>query len=118
MPNKMIKGFKCASIQLFDRSRGRIGKRKLWTNENMEAAILSVAKRDMSANKAADLRDIPRSTLKYYCLSGRVVHGTIRDQSLTPSSIGLGRTRHDVKSIVGSFVKRKGMLKGKTVSNG
>ena len=133
MPNKKIKGFKRASMKKpAIRSRGRTGKRKLWTNENMEAAMLCAAKTEMSANKAADLHGIPRSTLKDR-LSGRVVHGTnpgpkpylTRDeetelsaQLLQASSIGLGRTRRDVKSIVGSFVKSKGLLKGKTVSNG
>ena len=133
MPNKKIKGFKRASMKKpAIRSRGRTGKRKLWTNENMEAAMLCAAKTEMSANKAADLHGVPRSTLKDR-LSGRVVHGTnpgpkpylTRDEEtelsahlLQASSIGLGRTRRDVKSIVGSFVKSKGLLKGKTVSNG
>ena len=76
MPNKKIKGFKRASTKKpAIRSRGRTGKRKLWTNENMEAAMLCAAKTEMSANKAADLYGVPRSTLKD-CLSGRVVHGT------------------------------------------
>ena len=78
------------------------------------------------------MASLRRSTLKDR-LSGRVVHGTnpgpkpylTRDEEtelsahlLQASSIGLGRTRRDVKSIVGSFVKSKGLLKGKTVSNG
>ena len=76
MPNKKIKGFKRASTKKpAVRSCGRTGKRKLGTNENMEAAMLSVAKREMSANKAADLHGIPRSMSKDR-LSGRVVHGT------------------------------------------
>ena len=37
---------------------------------------------------------------------------------LQASSMGLGKTRRDVKSIVGSFVESKGILKGSAVSNG
>ena len=76
MPNKKIKGFKRGSTKKSTAlSSGRTGKRKLWTNEQMEAAMLSVGKGQMSANKAADLHGVPYSTLKD-CLSGRVVHGT------------------------------------------
>ena len=41
----------------------------------MLAAIESVQTDHMSSNKAADLHDVPRSTLKDR-LSGRVSHGT------------------------------------------
>ena len=76
MPNKKIKGFRRRSTKKSTlRSCGRTGKRKLWTNEQMEAAMLSAGKGTMSANKAADLHGVPRSTLKDR-LSGRVVHGT------------------------------------------
>ena len=133
MPNKKIKGFRRRSTKKSTlRSCGRTGKRKLWTNEQMEAAMLSAGKGTMSANKAADLHGVPRSTLKDR-LSGRVVHGInpgpkpylTRDEEmelsthlLQASSMGLGKTRRDVKSIVGSFVESKGILKGSTVSNG
>ena len=94
--------------------------------------MLSVGKGQMSANKAAVVHGVPRSTLKD-CLSGRVVHGTnpgpkpylTHDEEMELSthllralSMGLGKTRCDVKCIVGSFVKSKGILKGCTVSNG
>ena len=70
---------------------------------------------------------VSRSTLKDR-LSGRVVHGTnsgpkpylTRDEEtklsahlLRASSIGLGRTRRDVKCIVGSFVKSKAYSKAR-----
>ena len=43
MPNKKIKGFKRGSTKKSAvGSRGRTVKRKLWTNEQMEAAMLSV----------------------------------------------------------------------------
>ena len=59
--------------QLFDRVVELV--RELWINEQMEQAMLSAAKGQMSANKAADLHGVPHSTLKDR-LSGRVVHGT------------------------------------------
>ena len=86
----------------------------------------------MSANKAADLHGVPRSTLKDH-LSGRVEHGKnpgpqpyltcdeeqkLSAHLLRASSIGLGKTYHDVKSIVGLYVKSKGLLKSSTISNG
>ena len=98
----------------------------------MEQAMLSAAKGQMSANKAADLHGVPHSTLKDR-LSGRVVHGTnpgpkpyltrneemeLSTHLIQAASIGLGKTRRDVKCIVGSYAKSKGILKGSTVSNG
>ena len=75
MPNKKIKGFKRGSTKKSAvGSRGRTVKRKLWTNEQMEAVMLSVGNGEMSANKATDLHGVPRSTLKDH-LSGRVEHG-------------------------------------------
>ena len=66
MPNKKIKGFKRDSTKKSTvRSRaGHIGNRRLWTNDQMEAAMLSVAKGQMSANKVADFHGLPRSTFK------------------------------------------------------
>ena len=128
MPNKKVKGFRRKPSTKKSPS-GRAGKRKLWTNEQMEAAMVSARK--MSANKAADLHGVPRSTLKDR-LNGRVVHGTnpgpkpyltrneeeeLSTHLLRASSIGLGKTRRDVLSIVGSYVKNKGLLNGSTISN-
>ena len=105
MPNKKIKGFKRGSTKKSAvGSRGRTVKRKLWTNKQMEAVMLSVGNGEMSANKAADLHGVPCSTLKDR-LSGRVEHGKnpgppylIRDEEqelsvhlLRASSIGLGK---------------------------
>ena len=133
MPNKKIKGFKRGFTKKSAVGpRGRTGKRKLWTNEQMEAAMLSVGNGEMSANKTADLHGVPRSTLKDR-LNGRVEHGrnpgprpylTCDEEQefsahlLRASSIGLGKTRRDVKSIVGKYVKSKGLLNGSAVSNG
>lgn len=49
--------------------------RKQWAEEQMSAAMQSVATQGLSGNKAADLHGVPRSTLKDR-LSGRVVHST------------------------------------------
>ena len=98
----------------------------------MERAMLSVAKGQISANKAADLHGVPRTTLKDR-FSGRVVHGTnpgpkpylmceeemeLSMHLLQALSMGFGKTRRDVKCIVGSYAKSKGVLKGGAISNG
>ena len=73
MPNRKLRGYKRASpknlgLQL------RPSKRKLCPDASMEAPTMSsVTKGQMSANKAADLFGVPRSTLKD---RGRVVHDT------------------------------------------
>ena len=133
MPNKKINGFKCGSTKKSAvRSQGRTGKRKLCTNEEMEAAMLSGGNGEMSANKAADLHKVPCSMLEYR-FSGRVEHGKnpepklylTRDEEnglsvhlLQASSIGLGKICHYVQSIVGSYAKSKGLLIGSAVSYG
>ena len=50
-------------------------KRMQWTEEQMLLAMESVRKGMASANKAAIMYSVPRSTLKDR-LSGRVSHGT------------------------------------------
>ena len=42
----------------------RDAKRKKWTDEQMKAAMKSVIDDSLSANRAADLHGVPRSTLK------------------------------------------------------
>ena len=123
MPNKKLKGFGRKPSQTKKSPSGCAGKRKLWTTQQMEAAVVSAS--EMSANKAADLHGVPRSTLKDH-LNGRVIHGTnpgpvpylsrneeteLSTHLLQATSMGLGRTRRDVLSIVGSYVKNKGILK-------
>ena len=79
--NKKQKGFRRLNsqfnfhqvqIQLQPR---RDAKRRKWTDEQMKAAMKSVIDDSLSANRAADLHGVPRSTLKDH-LSGRVIHGT------------------------------------------
>ena len=96
--------------------------------------MATAAKRDISANKAADLHGVPRSTLKDR-LSGRVAHGvkpgprpylTVEEEAelsshlLQASDMGLGKTRRDVLTLVGTYVEKKGCLRGKgsVISNG
>ena len=51
-----------------------MNRRKQWNDEQMKGALKSVLDDGISANKAAVLQGVPRSTLKD-CLSGRVIHG-------------------------------------------
>ena len=99
----------------------------------MCAAMEEAMSGRMSANKAADVHGVPRSTLKDR-LSGRVKHGQkpgprpYREQSeetelsdyvLQAARIGYGKTRKDVLSIAESVAKSKGMLSaGSRISTG
>ena len=49
-------------------------KRKQWSDQQIRDAIEAASTGDVSANKAADVYGVPRSTLKDR-LKGRVVHG-------------------------------------------
>lgn len=81
---------------------------------------------------AADLHGVPRSTLKDR-LSGRVKHGMksgpkpylskeeeseLASHLLQAADIGYRKTREDIKCIVEEYLRRKGTLKGTTISNG
>ena len=83
----------------------------------MEAALAAATKRTLSGNKAADLHGVPRSTLHEGLLSGRVVHrvksgprpyltaeeeAELSSHLLQASEIGLGKTRRDVLTLVGT----------------
>ena len=71
MPNKKKRGYRRRSEPHQAPKRRGFKKRKQWTNEQMEAAMAAATKGTLSANKAADLHGVPRSTLKDR-LSGRV----------------------------------------------
>ena len=75
MPNKKKKGFRRSLASKSIRHPQRSQRRKQWTADEMEAAIYSVTHNGLSGNKAADLRGVPRSTLKDH-LCGQVKHGT------------------------------------------
>ena len=98
----------------------------------MLEAMKSVQQDGLSGNMAADLHGVPRSTLKDR-LSGRVRHGTksgpkpylsteeeseLARHLLQAADIGFGKTRRDVKCIVEEHLRRKGTLKGTTISDG
>lgn len=98
----------------------------------MVAAMDAVIKQGLSANRAADTHDVPRSTLKDR-LSGCLIHGVnpgpkpyltkdeeseLADHLLKASSIGYGKTRRNVRCLVDSYQKQKGTLKETSVSNG
>ena len=125
MPNNKLKRFGRKPSQAKKSPSGQAGKRKPLTTQQIEAALVSAGK--MSANKAADLHGVPRLTLKDR-LNRRVIHGTnpgpvpylSRDEEmelsthlLQATSMGLGKTCRDVLSIVGLYVKNKGIIKGK-----
>lgn len=138
MSNKKRKGFRrlksqsnVHQVQVHPQPR-RDAKRKKWTDEQMKAAMKSVIDDSLSANRAADLHGVPRSTLKDR-LSGRVIHGTkpgpkpyltvdeeaeLSQHLLQASAMGLGKTRRDVKCLVEVCVRKKGTLRGSAVSNG
>ena len=109
----------------------RPSKRKQWTEEQMLSAIDTV-RNGMTANKAAIMHGIPRSTLKDR-LSGRVHHGTkpgprpylqpseekeLTDYLRTAAKIGYGKTRREVKNIAENVAREKGILKATRISNG
>ena len=101
----------------------------------------SVIDDSLSANRAADLHGVPRSTLKDR-LSRRVIHGTkpglrmtvelifiivaltvdeeaeLLQHPLQASAMGLGKNSRDVKCLVEVYVTKKGTLRGSAISNG
>ena len=102
----------------------------------MQAALIinSVVCDGISANKAALLHGVPRSTLKDR-LSGRVVHGRnpgpepylnveeeqeLAGHLINASNIGYGKTRQEVLNIVERYVERKEhtSLRSSTVTHG
>ena len=98
----------------------------------MRDAMEAASSRDISANKAADMYGVPRSTLKDR-LSGRVVHGVkpgprpylreseereLVDHLKELAEIGLGKTRGEVLRIAESVAESKGILKGVEITNG
>ena len=136
MPNKRNKGFrrqrKSGTKDQGKKIPNRPSTRKQWSNEQMLAAIDSAVQDGLSANRAADLHRVPRSTLKDR-LSGRVKHGvkpgprpylSAEEESdlskylLEVVSFGYGKTRREVQNLVESYVKQKGQLKGSSISNG
>ena len=86
----------------------------------------------MSRNRAAEECGVPKSTLKDH-LSGRVEYGChpgpkpylhhdeegeLTTYLLKATSIGLGKTRHEVMRIAEGVAAQKGILKGSKISCG
>ena len=98
----------------------------------MLAAMALAQSSNVSANRAADLHGVPRSTLKDR-LRGRVVHGTkpgprpyldtaeeseLVDYLFESAKAGYGKTRQQVKGIAEKVANSKGVLKSKHISDG
>lgn len=102
-------------------------KFRMWSNESMEHAMEAVKSGKMGQNRAARVFGVPISTLKDR-ISGRVKHGTNPGPSpyLTPkeeselhdflvkvASIGHGKTKREVITIVERTLKKKEMATDK-----
>ena len=100
---------------------GQSNKRKLWTNEQMLAAV----EEGQPINQVTRDHGIPKTTLKDR-VSGRVTHGT--NPGPTPylstvekdelgnflkscAEVGYGKTRRDAMGIAESITVDKGVLK-------
>ena len=110
-----------------------IVRRKQWSEESMLGAMTAYTSgRVSSANKAALLYSVPASTLKDR-LRGRVVHGTkpgpkpyltaneetsLSNHLIEAAQAGYGKTRKQVKSIVESVAREKGILRARRISDG
>ena len=118
---------KSAPPALFRRSN----KRKLWTNEQMLAALKAVEE-GQPVNQVARDHGIPKTTLKDR-VSGRVTHGTnpgptpylstVEEDELghflrSCAEVGYGKTRRDAMGIAESVAVDKGVLKGEKISVG
>ena len=103
---------------------------KSWSEENMTRAITAVVKDGVSIRKAAELYNVPKSTLGDR-ISGRVLPGSTsgpstylsaqEEKELTTflcrsAAIGYGRTRKEVIAIVERVLSSRGVYK--TVSSG
>ena len=106
-------------------------KRLRWSNESMVATMNAVSK-GCSINRAAVEHRVPRTTLQDR-ISGKVQHGTrpgptpylnkseegnlVEFLEVVPS-VGYGKTRKQVMSIVESTARDKGILKKHKISDG
>ena len=107
-------------------------KRKQWTDKSTEAVLEAVRKGTVSANKAAQLHGVPRSTLRDR-LSGTVAHRTkpgpakylnndeehsLADHLIQAAESGYGKTSKQVKAIDENVAREKNVLRSERVSDG
>ena len=107
-------------------------RRMQWTVEQMNEAIECALSGATSANKAAEMYGVPKSTLKDR-LSGRVVHGCrpgprpylipseeaeLASHLVAAASMGVGKTRREVMGIAEQVAASKGVLKSERLSSG
>ena len=103
---------------------------KRWNNETMEIAIAAVLKEECTIRQAAEIYQVPKSTL-HDRISGKVIHGSssgperyltdYEENSLVKflckcSSIGFARSKKQVMTLVNEIVQKKG--KANVVTNG
>jgi len=136
MANKKKRGFshvKKKRTAPLEKATSRCSaKRKTWDNEQMLAAMKSAKSGRLSINMAAGTHGVPQSSLKDR-LSGRVEHGwkpgpspylsTTEESELSKyllscSQVGFGKTRREVKCMVESVAKDKGILRFTKISDG
>ena len=114
------------------RKPNRPSRRKQCTEQQMLSATALARSGEVSANRAADVHGVPRSTLKDR-LHGRVVHGTnpgprpyleaaeegeLVDYIFDAAKAGYSKTRQQIKGIAEKVAKEKGVLKSKRISDG
>ena len=105
-------------------------KYKKWNSETMAIAIEAVQKGECTIRQAAEVYQVPKSTLSDR-MSGKVIHGTIsgpqrylsdtEENSLVKflckcASIGFARSKKQVIALVNEIVQKKG--KAGMVSSG
>ena len=112
--------------------KGRVLKRKQWSEESMLGAIKAVQEGTLGVNRAALEFAVPKTTLKDR-LSGRVIHGSScgarpylskeEEKELvnfitTCSKMGYGKTRKEVLALVEAAIEKKGRELKNPISNG
>ena len=109
-----------------------VKKRKQWTDEAMQAAVDAVREGHMPVLRASHLYNIPKTTL-YDRISGKVLHGSklgpkpyfspteereMASFLVDVAKAGYGKTRKEVRHIVGMAAHDKGRIINSQVSHG
>ena len=114
------------------RQSNRPAKQKQWKEESMIAALKAVREGEEGVNRVAALYGVPRTTLKDR-LSGSVTHGVnpgprpyldskeeknLSEHLIEAAKLGYGKTRKQIKGLVETVAKEKGILKSEKVTDG